>query len=740
MSRLARRALAVPRSLGLATFVLAAVVVSVLAVSTASPDAVPAFIPTGSQTIYRPTEPDAHVLIEPWLHTPWRGASSPLAGWLLGCAALGAAVSTAVAVGSTPLAAWVAALALAFSPAFAATLRHGGDAVLSILLVWVSWTLAWYAARRDRRAIVFSLTAWALAVTVSWLALITLPVVLLAWMHAARRGRARAVGLAVVLTFGTAGLIGYLVRMAGIATASAALAGTHLGVRDVWAMLADSGARAGDLRFATPAADAVLVAAAALALIALLWNDQARWWRLGCAASAAAAGFVWVVWPEWRADVLLWISWASTPLVAAALAWLVAMAPQPRRAAAVVAGGLVLIGGNVAATRGPAGDAGARVFAGEIGRSLDGLRSKSAPIALVAEDTLVDSALAAGSGLPRLSQRPEAVARAIEAGVTPIAGPNGRAHLEAAGYVFETLESFDAPVPFSLSRASARLRCTTTRGDRWSLLPGLEFTGRLGIEVPPGLGARLVLIVGDEFAPQLRAALATGERIVLDEQPLLRGPGTGTPPPDYWFDGGDPALAPPRVVRAAIPAHPLDARLISLYLGRRSPRVLARLEGYGEDARGRICAAPLGPDPLWGAGVPDRVRLPLDTAAFFGVGWYGLEGAGQDRFRWTSGHAAVLVPSQVNGPVTVRLDAAPASPARAAPAVSLRVNGLSEPSHPMTPGVASYEWRIQASRWRAGVNELCFTVSTTVRPADTGGGDTRTLGMRVLGVTLSRDF
>jgi hypothetical protein len=126
--------------------------------------------------------------------------------------------------------------------------------------------------------------------------------------------------------------------------------------------------------------------------------------------------------------------------------------------------------------------------------------------------------------------------------------------------------------------------------------------------------------------------------------------------------------------------------------------------------------------------------------ALFGSGWHGVEGARDRLFRWTEGDAAVLIPSAREGPVRVALDAAAAAePFDGGPVVTLHVNGLAEAARVMPAGVSRYEWVVSRGRWVVGTNELRFSVSRSVRPADRGDHDTRVLGMRVHGLTLERE-
>lgn len=701
---------------------------------------VPPFNPMGGQATYLPTDTDARVLVEPWLHAPWRGARPLFASLVLAFAATAAAVSLALALGATPVAAWLAAAAVLVSAPFSTAALHVADAALACTFTWIGWRLALVAADGRRSLLILAATAWGLAIVASWLALAAAPLLLLAWMHVGRTVRGRAIATAGVCAIGTAALFLHAIRVAGAVSASVTPGAAGMTMADVWAGLFDHSSRVGLVQFAPPDLWGPYILTLALAAAAVVFCDWPRWLRLGVIGSAATLGVICLQWPVWRPEALLWGSWTATPLVAAGLAWSVAQISPRWRTLAAVAVGVVLVGGSAAAARRPLGGRDSRAVAHQMQRLLDRFAQQERPIALVAEDTLVDSAVAAWGRAPRVSQRPEAVSRALADGLDPVAGPEGRGHLELFGFRLETVASLDDPAPYHLSRVVERLRCATVRTDRWSFLPGVDYTGRLGLDMPSTAGARLLLIVGDDLPVQMRGTLMSGQAMPLRQEVLMSGTGTATPPPDYWFDGGDPARAPQRVVRLTIPAHPVETTLVSLYLGRRAPRVLARLEGYDAAAVGRVCAAPLGPDALWGRSPERDVTLPLDEARLFGVGWHGLEGVSGDRFRWTGSDAAILVPSAVQGPVLVMLDAAPAveSGASGPTLLTLRVNGHVQPPQAMGPGVARYEWTVGRTVWLAGTNELLFSVSQSVRPADRAGDDTRVLGLRVHEVRLGR--
>src|SRR5262245_31721504 len=84
--------------------------------------------------------------------------------------------------------------------------------------------------------------------------------------------------------------------------------------------------------------------------------------------------------------------------------------------------------------------------------------------------------------------------------------------------------------------------CASIRSDRWNLLPGVEFTGLLRIDLAPGPGASLALVVGDTLPPALEIESANGPTPlgVTRIAPELA-------PPDYWLEYGNPLLAPGQI-------------------------------------------------------------------------------------------------------------------------------------------------------------------------------------------------
>ena len=271
------------------------------------------------------------------------------------------------------------------------------------------------------------------------------------------------------------------------------------------------------------------------------------------------------------------------------------------------------------------------------------------------------------------------------------------------------------------------LQCVLVRSDRWNLLPGIELTGRLRVDLPPGSGASMSLIVGDSLPLDLEVQSGAGPMplSVTRVSPAMA-------PPDYWLEFGNPMLAPPEIVSATLEAFPDRPRTVTLNLGRRAPRVIARIAGYPVDARARICAAHSSARTAFSGG--NQITITPNRQEYFAAGWYGVEQAPgtTGAVRWMHEFGTLLIPSSRDGNVRVRVQATPAVTLEDAegPTVTLKVNNVFE-SAPvaMSPGMALYEWVVPAASWVVGTNEILFRVSRTRRPGDDQSGDQRTLGL-----------
>jgi hypothetical protein len=701
----------------------------------------PPVSPLGPQPVYSAVDVPALVAIEPVLHAAWLGTTALPVMWLAAFLVLLGASGVAVFAGATFAATAFVLGALALDASFSAALAHGSGLAIAVGLTWLAAGAAFddhvrVFERPIRFNVVAAIVLWALAVWWDWIAIIAWPVV---WAAISRGPRPRAWVAIASLALGAMAFVGHFAWIAGTAATVTPAIEAVVTWRDaVWAAF-DARPRMPIGSYTAPElttriGDLLLV----LSAVGLLFGVIGRWWRRTVLLSAVLALAVGLVYSEWQAEVFRFSSWALAPLSAVGLTWVAAQGRRPLLVTAML--GIVAMGETIVRGSRPADGLDARGFRDALSATLEG-RLRETPLLIVAEDTRVDSALvpwlaARAPRAHRAAQDGSVASAAFDSGRLVLAGPVGRRHLELAGVSFAPGFQVEERTPFQLSEVDGTFRCVAVRADRWSQLPGLEYTGRLGLELPGRLGGELRLVIGDALPLPLRAATPDGQPVPLKMDPLLSGPGAAAPPADYWIDGSVPEASPPWMRRVHVPADPLSRSLVSIELGRRAPRVIARLAGFDSDARGRICAAPLGPLRLAERG---ESAIALADESAFGTGWYGREGGGDATFRWAQPEAVVLVRSAVRDAVTVTFDAVPAAPAGDGPTtVSLLVNGVELGSRTMGSGPARYTWTAPAGVWIAGTNELWWRTSRAVTPADTGGGDTRSLALRVTGVTVGR--
>ena len=265
-----------------------------------------------------------------------------------------------------------------------------------------------------------------------------------------------------------------------------------------------------------------------------------------------------------------------------------------------------------------------------------------------------------------------------------------------------------ATIDSTLTRDEAG--CAGVRTDVWHPLSGVDYTGRLRAHLPARAGAQLVLFIGDDIPLDVETQAADGRALRMQLQRLPPGPGVHVPP-DFWLDDNAPWGAPREITRVTVDANPIRDLDFTVALGRRAPRVLARLIGYPPSARVPICA--------------EAVK---DGELYFATGWYGEEHGDVGMVRWMREHGAVLLSSADGRAVRVRVRAAPADEAETT--LSLRVNDFVDlASVRMQHGFAEYEWSVPDAAWVPGTNELFFRVSRTVARG------TRTLGLAMASLT-----
>ena len=397
----------------------------------------------------------------------------------------------------------------------------------------------------------------------------------------------------------------------------------------------------------------------ALAAVGLVFGALGRWWRRTVLFSAGlAAPWRWSV-RNGRPRSFRFSSWALAPLSAVGLTWVAAQGRRPLVITCVL-GAVAMMETIVSGSRPVDGLGRARLPRCADRCARRGGRS-ARPLVVVAEDTRIDSALvpwiaARAPRVLRAAQDGAAVARARDDGRLVVAGPGGppasrarRACRSRRGSRSTSRRHSSSPKPTARSGAWP---CARTAG---ASCPASSTPAGSASNCPDGSAGELQLVVGDALAlaPAGRHAGGTA------------GAGASGGAPERAGRGGAPGRLLDRRQRAGsgarswmrrvhVTAYPLRRSVLSLELGRRAPRVIARLIGYDEDARGRICAAPLGPVRFGRAG---EERIALTDESVFGAGWYGREGRGGEAFRWADADAVVLLRSAVHADVTVTLEA-----------------------------------------------------------------------------------
>ncbi len=690
--------------------------------------ALPPFLPIGAYPTYDAAASRLLVLVEPVAHAPWFGAASMPAAAAAAGVVLGALWAAGRGAGASAVIATVTVAAFAARPDLGGPLTLGTSPLVAVALAWISVAAAARHATVSRaRQVVCA--AGAMAALALWPPLVlVLPVLV-----AAAGGGGVGPGVAAVL----AGAAGLGAGLQVWALRASALAGEAVSWGDVWLVVTTLTSRGLD-PFPWPAlTSAALPTALALTGAAVLWQESARkgLWLAAAAITVLAAASTVVAPHPWRAEAVRAIYWSAWPLAAVGMTWLVSRAPRAGRMPVTVVMASVLIGSGLLARVRHLETEEPRTFAAALDGALAPMRSRGA--AIVAEDTRVDTALAAwGSGdarVRRVRREPALVTAALADGRAVLAGPSARVALELWGFRFRPGATVAAPAPFAFAEVTSRFGCTDV-GTRWSELAGLDYTGRLGLHLPPGRGRLEVVVVG---LPPLtvRAATADGRPVGR----LTSGPAISLSslPPVLWPGDGRLPDAAQIAARFELDAQPEVAADAWLALGARAPLVAARVVDGGSPAT--ICAAPLPRLDPFDVAHGDAATLALDDDAYFAGGWHGVEGAGPSAFRWTAGRALTLVPSSAARAVTLAIDARPAARRSDGPMhLRLAINGTALPEHVLTDATETYTWQIPARLWVDGTNEIALEVSRIVRPADTGGGDARELGLQVSGLRLRR--
>lgn len=699
---------------------LAAVTAGAIVAAAAGRATMPPFLPLGDHAVYDASASRALTLVEPIAHAPWLGALGVPLSLLVAGLVMASLWVASHRLGASVGATLVAAAGLLCRPDLRAPLALGAAPVVAIALVWAS-LVVWLDGVSVRRRVWGSVLA--AGAVVAWPPSLSVAPIVVATMGV--RGLRDGVLAATAIAMGLAGGIALWATVAGT------LAGETVSLADVWTVIVDTSPR-GHHPYVWPSLSAVElpVALAASGATAFLLGRGAG----GVAAAAAVAAMVvaMLVLPAWRPEIVRALYWTSWPLVAVGLTWLADRASSAGRAFALGGVGAALVAGGLAASLRPVESAEARSFGAALAQALR--PSMAGAVSFVAEDTRVDTALTAwrGGGTPveRVRQLPGLVGGAFETGRTVLAGPAGRTALELWGFRFAPRVVVRAPVPFRMGVVTGRFRCLLV-GQPWRELPGLEFTGRLGLHVPAGPG-RLELVV--VAAPPLDLRFTAGGGRPVGEVTTVPMSLTDLPPV-LWPGGGrlpDEALEA-RSVQVSGGQTPLDG---SLALGVRAPLVAVRYRG--EAASASVCAAPLPRDDPFDESRDTAASIALDDPAYFGGGWHSAEGTGATAFRWTTRRAIILVPVRRARAVRLAIDARPAADIVPGPVI-LRavVNGWVATEQPMVAGARTYTWSVPAAVWVDGTGEVALEVSRTLRPSDRGGADTRELGLQVTAFRIS---
>lgn len=127
-----------------------------------------------------------------------------------------------------------------------------------------------------------------------------------------------------------------------------------------------------------------------------------------------------------------------------------------------------------------------------------------------------------------------------------------------------------------------------------------------------------------------------------------------------------------------------------------------------------------------------RIDIGAGDTDFIGTGWHGIERDGEITFRWTEGHASLVLPLAHASPLLLQTQLRPFEADGLAPQVlTFLVNGHALPPVSLVGGWERIEVATDASVWRAGINHVTLSFSRETRPADLGGGDVRRLAAAV---------
>ena len=693
----------------------AAGVAAAVAAWTARP-VMPPLLPIGDYAVYDAAAARILALVEPVAHAPWFGAAPAPWGAAFAAAIIAALWLVACRAGGAPAAAVVCAAVLSRIE-LRVPLALGAEPAIGLGLTWASTLLLTGGGHAGR------VTAWGAALAAAAVACWPPLAVVMPALAVVAIGRGRWAGAAVL----GAAVVGAAGGVALWAARAAALSNEAVSVLDVIAAVVADNPRGGD-PFVWPR----LTSAALPAVLAVLggWSLASRV-PSGRRALLAVAVLCPVVAalsaPAWRDEIARATLWTAWPLAAAGVAWLAAAAPR-RSWLVTTAAGVVLVAGGLSASIRVVADDDRRAFGRALSDALSPVVGEASTF--VAEDTRIDTAVVAwgaSAGVQRVRPIPRLVEAAMS-GRTVLAGPSARTALELWGFRFTPRAGVETPARFAVAAISGRLRCLPVAAP-WRELPGLEYTGRLGLHLPAGSGQLEVTIVGP---PPLTPRLTWADgRPVGRIVPLAMD--LPSLPPVLWPGDGRLPDATQIGLRLELPALGDLTQSATLALGQRAPLVAVR---FTEPAHltgvATVCAAPLPRDAADVA-----AAVPLDDDAYFAGGWHPVERASAAWFRWTAGRAVTLLPSDGAAAVAIAVTARAAAPGPVT--LTAVVNGTSLEAQAMGPGDREYRWPVPAGLWVEGTNELVLDVSATTRPSAAGSADTRELGVAVTALRILRD-
>lgn len=683
---------------------LAVVVGGVVTAFASRLPALPAFLPIGSYPEYHASTPLAEVVLAPVMHAPWFGHVALPVAVTVSLVVLACLWTASRRLAATAGAAATIVFAAAARPEFATGLAVGAAPLMAIALSWIAIASA---ARRSWPTATIAALAGIAAGLVWPPSLALLPIVIAA-AAAARHWRA----VALLAVAAPAGLVA---GAAAWAARAGAMAGERVSADDVLAVARMT--PVGDWPYPWPPLTAMTfpIALAVTGAIATWQRTSGRAaWALGAVVTSGVA----VSLTAWRHELLRAVAWGVWPLAAVGLTWLIDRVSPPRRTAALAAFAIVLVGSGVLGRVRQTELVEPRAFAGALEQAV---AAEGAGLTVVAEDPRVDTALVAwgGGALRRVRPVADRVEASAAAGGVVIAGPAARAALELWGLRFTAGPSVWTPVPFGYGRVARGFHCVEV-GRRWSELPGLDFTGRLGAHLPAGAGSLEVVVVGPDLG---------GVRVTTaDGRP--RGTVVGVAvrdlaelPPVLWPGDGRLPDAGTRVTRAIVPEVADAAVDVAIALGARAPLVAARI---GDGGSATICAAPLPrPDPFERLAAGNPWRVPLDDEAFAGAGWQPLARGRTSDARTADRRGVILIPSSGARTVTVAAEVALDDASRGTAqsvALTLAVNGSAVARREVGVNGAVLQATVPSTLWIDGTNEIALAFgSPSMTAPDTGG-------------------